>query len=330
MEVLMRVTNKTGQYQGRELVDPYSPFFSKRYDARGGFRGKNIANALYNMAYDELISQDIPKNEFDQAMQDLLITDPRFDDICILAMDPLWVVKQRERCEFNYFQRLSRFRKKAFMGNFNYLATFTYDSTKMSLEGFRKGLKKSLENMTYRYGWRYMGVPEEGEKGGRLHFHFLIRVPEADGFPGKNYARRQYSSKRHKWEVITSNTYFDQYGINDFSAISRERQDYVHAINYVCKYLAKTKARVIYSRNLSDSEIRVVDTKKDVMMARMSFGKVYILYDSLFIGSSISEDDSWEDPIDVSSPDWYEEPPILLKSFVARMEYQSQKIKAAA
>ena len=47
MEILMKVSNKMGQYVGRDLKDPYA-----LRNKKGGGSFKNGANDLYNIAYD--------------------------------------------------------------------------------------------------------------------------------------------------------------------------------------------------------------------------------------------------------------------------------------
>lgn len=276
--LLMRVVNKKGQWQGRDVNDPI--FMKRRYSVK--FRlSSGEENRLYTKAYEELIKEDIPKEEFDEQMQSFLLSDPRFEGLFHKALDPVWIVEQRERCEFNYFQRIKRAERKAFLLNANYFATFTYDSEKITEKDFTKSLKKALENMTYRFGWVFMGVPELGEQGQRKHYHFLIRVPSKAAFPLQNYAKLQYSTKRRRWESITCNEFFDKFGNNSFEAIEPGSRDYTARVGYILKYIQKSGARIIYSRNIPSEELRVVRTEKDVQLVKYSHGKVYILFSSL-------------------------------------------------
>ena len=277
--LLMRVVNKKGQWQGRDINDPI--FAKRRYSSR--FRlSSGEENKLYTKAYEELIQEDIPKESFDEQMQIKLLSDPRFDGLFYKVMDPVWIVEQRERCEFNYFQRVKRAERKAYLLDANYFATFTYDSEKTTEKEFTRALKKAMENMTYRFGWVFMGVPELGEQGQRKHFHFLIRVPSKSAFPMRNYAKLQYSVKRHKWETLTCNEFFDKFGNNSFEAIEPGTREYTQRVGYLLKYLLKSGARIIYSRNIPSEELREVRTERDVMLVKYSHGKVYILFSWLF------------------------------------------------
>ena len=274
-ELLMRVVNKKGQWQGRDINDPI--FMKRRYASRVKLHSGE-ENKLYTKAYEELMQEDIPREDFDEQMQIKLLSDPRFDGLFDKAIDPVWIVEQRERCEFNYFQRIKRAERKAYLLKANYFATFTYDSSKTTEEEFVRSLKKALENMTYRFKWAFMGVPELGEEGQRKHFHFLIRIPSQAAFPMQNYAKAQYSTKRHRWEILTCNKFFDKFGNNSFEAIEPGTREYTQRVGYLLKYLLKSGARIIYSRNVPSEELCLVCTEKDVMLVKYSHGKVYILF----------------------------------------------------
>ena len=319
-ELLMRVVNKKGQWQGRDINDPI--FMKRRYASRVKLHSGE-ENKLYTKAYEELMQEDIPREDFDEQMQIKLLSDPRFDGLFDKAMDPVWIVEQRERCEFNYFQRIKRAERKAYLLKANYFATFTYDSSKTTEEEFVRSLKKALENMTYRFKWAFMGVPELGEEGQRKHFHFLVRIPSQAAFPMQNYAKAQYSTKRHRWEILTCNKFFDKFGNNSFEAIEPGTREYTQRVGYLLKYLLKSGAKIIYSRNVPSEELRVVRTEKEVQLVRYSHGKVYILFSWCMekndekARKALAEAlnfDLFEDGINVGV-DWiYYDPPYLEKA----------------
>ena len=307
MEMLMKVTCKNGQYIGREI--PIEPEESPKMKKKP--RSARLPEIkLFDRAFEEVSAQGYQGDDLRENLQLLLMNDDRFGAISEPAADALWIDEESRRCEFNCFQRQKRFRKKAYMNGYNYFVTFTYDDKKTSRNAFEKGIKKALENLTFTYGWRYQGCPEEGEEGGRLHYHYLVKIPKrASGMamPGYFYARSQYSKKRRRHEVLTSNSFFDKWGNNEFKAIEAGGQDYTHAVNYICKYLGKGGHRAIYSRNIADECVMVVDTETDVMFCRADMGKTYLLYGCLFYKPKTQDDDAFTieiiDPIDWSFVD---------------------------
>lgn len=314
MEVLMKVTCKNGQYVGREI--PLEPEESPTKVKKKPRAPRSPEKKLFDQAFEEVSSRGLLGDELRENVQLLLMNDARFEALAETAVDALWIDEECRRCEFNRFQRQKRFKKKAYMNGYNYFVTFTYDDKKTSRNAFEKGIKKALENLTYTYGWRYQGCPEEGEKGGRLHYHYLVKIPKrASGMamPGYFYAKSQYSTKRRRWEVINCNAFFDKWGNSDFRAIEPGGQDYTHAVGYISKYLGKGGHRAIYSRNIADECVMVVDTETDVMFCRADMGKTYLLYGCLFHGPKTQDDDAFT--IEIDGPiDWsFVDPPYFWK-----------------
>ena len=64
----------------------------------------------------------------------------------------------------NLIARKTRFIRKAYLNDFNYFVTFTYDDTKHNEASFRKKLLNTLSHLQARKGWRYMGVWEQRQK----------------------------------------------------------------------------------------------------------------------------------------------------------------------
>lgn len=85
-----------------------------------------------------------------------------------------FVEKQYERLNRNRIERYKRLKRKAYLQQWSYFCTFTYDSAKQTEETFRKQLMNCLYHFTTRKDWRYIGAWERGDKTERLHFHALM------------------------------------------------------------------------------------------------------------------------------------------------------------
>lgn len=278
MKVLMKVTNKNGQYMGREVSEGDAP---RKRKAGAGERSEE--NRIFEEAYQETRLLELGRDDALRHIQMLLLSDERFERLSSFASDALWITDQYDRCSNNYFAKKKRMMKKAYMGDFNYFVTFTYDDKKISEAAFSRKLRKTLQNMTYFYHWTYMGVMEKGSEGGRTHYHFLINVPEGrHSMPGYLHLKSHWSEKKHTRVAYTSNSHFEKFGKNEWEAIDRDRPDYIDAVKYLAKYLGKQDSRVIYSRNVPEDVTMMVDTKRDVMFARYIWGRVYVLFKSLF------------------------------------------------
>lgn len=173
-----------------------------------------------------------------------------------LAADyPSWVLdvlvpSLLERELHKLYERVKRFRRKAFMNAWNYFVTFTYDSSIMDEEAFGKRLPMCLSNLHSRRGWNYMGVWERGESTSRLHFHALLYVPPGQ-MVGALYPEEYYNKKRHKRATAWRNTFFDlHYGRADFEALSENDVRRGPVLGYLLKYLQKTGERIVYSRGV--------------------------------------------------------------------------------
>ena len=147
--------------------------------------------------------------------------------------------------------RRLRFIRKAYMNDFNYFATFTYDDAKHDEQSFRKKLSNTLRHLVTRNFWKYMGVWERAPKTERLHFHGLLEVPNEHMFGVFNEVR-DYDTKKHKMRITYQNEYFNSaFGRNDFEKISKDNpQEYASTIAYILKYIEKTGEKIVYSRGL--------------------------------------------------------------------------------
>lgn len=160
-----------------------------------------------------------------------------------------FVEREFERERNNYYARAKRFRRKAFLNDWNYFVTFTYDSDKVQEDLFKARLRRALSNMHTRHGWYYMGCFERSPSG-RLHFHGLFYVPPGE-MVGDIYERQDYSTKTHRMQISHINTWFEKrFGRNDFAPISNDDIRRGPTLDYVLKYIEKTGERIIYSRGI--------------------------------------------------------------------------------
>lgn len=177
--------------------------------------------------------------------------------------------------------RKKRFRRKAFLNEWNYFVTFTYDSEKQTEESFKASLRKCLSNFHTRRNWRYMGVWEYGEKEKRLHFHALMFIPEGQMI-SEIYERKDYSERKHKMIITHENKFFfDTFGKNDFAPITKESLKRGKTLDYILKYITKTNEKIVYSRGIP-GEFTDDIKDEDVALSLIDFTVKYILFDNVY------------------------------------------------
>ena len=207
----------------------------------------------------------------------------------VFGLDLNWIADQIIRFEHNKYLREKRFRNKAFLNEWNFFVTFTYDEKKMDADTFRTSLRKCLSNLHSRRGWKYMGVFELGEEGDRLHFHALVYIPEGQ-MPGVLHTVRRYSTKRRQWEETLENTFFaDRFGINEFDPI-RNRKGIKGAVDYIIKYLFKSGERAIYSRAIPTELVTMVQDEQ-IAVKLFDFVGKFVLFDDAFVLWSEDEEE---------------------------------------
>lgn len=161
----------------------------------------------------------------------------------------LYVQIQFDKKQRNAICRRVRLARKVNLAEFNYFCTFTYDGAKHTEESFKKGIKVYLRNMTYRKGWRYVGVWERSPEKQRLHFHGLMDIPEGT-MPGEIIKVMDYSPIKKKVQLTYQNTYFNKrFGRSSFSSID-SKAVLGEAVAYLTKYIEKTGEKIVYSKNL--------------------------------------------------------------------------------
>lgn len=192
-----------------------------------------------------------------------------------------WIEQKFDVKLKNIALRKKRFERKAYLNNWNYFVTFTYDDKKQSEDEFKTKLRKCLNNFSSRRGWKIMGVWEYGAKEERLHFHALLHVPEGQMVGTINRVER-YSKRKHKMVASNENDFFfKKFGMNDFAPISKKNLSRGKTLDYILKYISKTNEKIVYSRGIADKFID--DIQEDDVVAEMEdFVTKYILFDDVY------------------------------------------------
>ena len=190
-----------------------------------------------------------------------------------------FVFKKLEQKKINFINRMTRFRRKAYLNDFNYFVTFTYDGSKHDETTFKKQLRKCLMNFHTRKDWTYIGVWEKAPKTKRLHFHAIMNIPEGT-MPGELFEKNDYDKKGHRRQITVQNTYFNErFGRTDFEALDKVLMKQGNAMSYLTKYIAKTEERLVYSRRLPMYIIS--DINEDDVVCRIGVeDKKLLLFDN--------------------------------------------------
>jgi len=157
------------------------------------------------------------------------------------------IVKENfDRKQRNMVSRRIRLCRKAYLQEWDYFCTFTYDSNKLTEDEFRKKFSNCLRHLAYRKGWKYIGVYERSPENNRLHFHGLFQTPN---MVGEMIETKDYSTKKHEMQTTHQNGYFlKRFGRNDFEAIDNYELRY--SIQYLLKYIEKSGEKIVYSKGL--------------------------------------------------------------------------------
>lgn len=177
----------------------------------------------------------------------------------------------------NLIARRIRMKRKANLADFNYFVTFTYDNALQTEESFRKKLKNTLSLLSYRKGWKYIGVWERSPEKKRLHFHGMFHIPNGT-LPGEMKEVNGYSFSEHKRKKTHENSYFrERFGRNDFeSMISEYMLD--GAVTYILKYIEKSGEKIVYSKGLPQFFISDI-MEDDVVCSMGEEDKKLLLFD---------------------------------------------------
>ena len=261
-------------YTQRGLRREYQPQDSHRKRMRAAFR------TAYNEAVGQGLKQEDMREYIRESFPELLQADGYDPGADVFAMHDNAVYEEfvKDTVHMMYLRK-KRFRRKAFLNEWNYFVTLTYDDNKMTAEEFVPAVRKALSNFHSRYGWNYCAVFEEGAEGGRIHLHAMVYIPEG-AENGTFKLVPQWSTKRMKREYRNSHSYFEErFGHCDFKPIARE--DMQRTVNYLTKYMTKTDTGMIYSRGVPD-ELRDMEIDLDdvFFVVKRSCGYLAILADS--------------------------------------------------
>lgn len=215
-------------------------------------------------------------------------------DYCYLSNFEENIERELDRELLNLYNRKKRFRRKAYLNDWNYFCTFTYDAKMMSEEEFKTRLRRCLSNLHSRRGWRYMGVWERGERGNRLHFHALVFVPEGE-MVGVLFDEEYYDKKSHSRKVAHRNTFFDlRFGRSDFKKLSSQEVKHGTVMNYLLKYLQKTGEKIIYSRGIPSEEILPLQ-EDDLICSFVNYVEFFVVDpDCIWFSSDVELVDAYE------------------------------------
>lgn len=191
-----------------------------------------------------------------------------------------WLEQKFDVKQKNIALRKKRFKRKAFLNNWNYFVTFTYDDNKHTEESFKTKLRKCLSNLNSRRGWKIMGVWEYGAEERRLHFHALLYVPEGE-MVGVIEEKKEYSKKKHKMIVRNENDFFTKFGRNDFAYISKSTLSKGKTLDYILKYITKTDEKIVYSRGIASEFVDDI-SEQDVVAEMEDFVIKYVLFDDIY------------------------------------------------
>ena len=233
--------------------------------------------------YSESKIEDLCRNEFIKEHGDIVFY---FDNGKSKIKDSvIFLDEMFKKFRKNLFNRVSRFRKKAYNNKWNYFVTFTYDSSIHSEETFITKIKKKLSNLHNRKGWLYMGVFERSSIG-RLHFHGLFYIPK-DEMIGELKEISDYSTEHHKKQTRIENTIFrKQFGINDFKSLEKEDLTKGNVLNYILKYIGKTGEPIYYSRGIKTFIYIKLNDDNDFIAKMIHYMSIrYVLFDDVLENS---------------------------------------------
>ena len=234
---------------------------------------------LFDSLYQYASSNGLRDTKHDTAMTDYIRNGIRLLFPRLPHIDDYIAKKIKSKLN-NLLHRKKRFRRKAYLNEWNYFVTFTYDDAKHDEQTFRKKLRKCLSNLHTRRGWKYMGVFENAPDTGRLHFHGLFYVPDGEMI-GKITEHKDYSTAQHQMQITHRNDFFDEnFGRNDFEELDKMALKYGHTLDYILKYIGKTNERIVYSRGIPTEVVKKL-TKRDIVTEFQDYVTKYVLFDNV-------------------------------------------------
>lgn len=251
---------------------------------------KDLSVAFFDFAYRAALNAGVKEQDIQPWIADYMNEHYGILD----GYDETWVARMIERKKHNLYLRQRRFRQKAYLNQWNYFVTISYEDGRFdSEEDFRATLGRCLSNLHTRRGWNYMGVFEYGEENGRLHFHALVNVPD-DEMVGSLTFTRRYSTKRKCWEESCENSFFRvRFGVNQFDAVRHQDIQSGKMVNYILKYLLKSGEKIVYSRGVPTDFLADLGDD-EIAVELVDFVRKFVLFDDTFTLWSEPDNDTEE------------------------------------
>ncbi len=211
--------------------------------------------------YIQAKKENVPKRQLVEYLQSKMFND---ENSYILYPEEIKELIKKEATrihnkEKTYYRKLGFFQP-------NWFVTFTYDDEKTDVETFERQLRRCLSNLAQRKEWRYIGAKEHGSERGRVHFHFIVYIPEGN-MVGELFKDYHWNKQKRRRDYFTNNTFFNErFGYTDFQPVAGCDITSGTLKNYLTKYIIKEDARLIYSRHLPTQIETEIIVEEDVFM----------------------------------------------------------------
>lgn len=174
-------------------------------------------------------------------------------------------------------QILKRYYRKVEWFTPNYFVTFTYDDEKTNEVEFEQKLLHTIANFAHRHGWRGMGAAERGKKGGRLHYHFMLYIPDGE-MVGELFTDCHWNERKRKREYFTNNKYFNErFGTADFKRVTVSDREKGAISDYLVKYIVKDGGHIYYTRHLPTEKEMEIDLDEDVFATFKDYYSIKVI-----------------------------------------------------
>lgn len=273
MKTTLKVYKEKGSYIG---VLPHNCKTVPGFPDYAKIAKRNAADyrlKLFTASFSKAEKQGLKKKEIEAQVKDDFL-----NEHCLLLGEDEY--KELYKKEVNRrYQILKRYRRKVEWFTPNYFVTFTYENEKCDESTFENKLLRTIANLAYRNGWRGMGAAERGKKGDRLHYHFMLYIPEGE-MVGELFADYHWNRETKKREYFTNNTYFhDRFGDADFKPVTVNDKDNGGISNYLVKYIIKDGGHIYYTRHLPTEKEMEIDLSEDVVLTFIDHSTVKVLLD---------------------------------------------------
>lgn len=207
----------------------------------------------------------------------------------------LLIKKDREEAT-KLHNKVKRLRRCVEMNSrrLKYFLTVTMGPQFENEKEFEKTLYTLFKNLkvrsreTYDDFWIFCGKIEHGTINERAHWHGFICIPDGD-HRGTLGTRRQYSTKRHKWEEVQTLPYIeDRIGFTEIERIYGN-QDRRRVVSYISKYISKEEGQYFYSRGISGEAVLDMNIEDFLYSEQKKFGTVYRAFDDVDVEDIVAK-----------------------------------------